>query len=274
LSNPNGVTRRRLLATGGIAGAAAVVGLRPWAPDAAQAAAAPASDVPAYLRRSTYLGLSTPDFTASRAGAVVGLRLLNVQDLAGDPKLAGSDDAFALEFSASNQAEQGIHTLAHPDLGTFDLFVAPVENRGGYEGVVNRSVGVPKRVPEAARPSPQPGTSAAANGAQPPTGPSAHPHTHKKHVAHVARVSARRLAGAVICEIALSADSHVKSATIWLYRGDRVVAATTVGHVHGRRIAARLRFRHRPRGGRYALAIATTDRHDAMEYKRRSITLL
>jgi uncharacterized protein DUF6916 len=249
-----GVTRRRLLATGGAAGAAAVLGLQPWS---SAEAAAPGAGAPDYLLRSTYLRLSTATFTASRVGAVSTLTLDAVQDLS-DLSLTGSEDAFALEFSSSQQIEQGIHTFAHPDIGTFDFFVAPVGQQRAYEVVVNRSVGAPKRVPE-----------------PPPSGdgPSAPPKNPKPQPSRVRRVTGRRLARAVVCEVTLSSKPKVKSATVWLLRGERVVAANVLRRVHGQRFALRLPFRRRPRGGRYDVVIATTARDGSVEYKRSRLNL-
>jgi hypothetical protein len=141
------LTRRSLLRTGAAAAAAMLVGLRPWAPAAAAASAG-------HLLHSSYTGLEGQSF-AIGAGA---LRLLSVSDLAGaavDPSLAGSEDAFALTFSGPLDAalEAGTHTLSHADLGSFELFVSPVEQPRSdrrYEAVVDRSVGVPKSPPKPA----------------------------------------------------------------------------------------------------------------------------
>lgn len=173
-----------------------------------------------------------------------------------DPSLAASEDAFALEFSSQQQLEEGIHTFAHPELGTFDLFVAPVGRQPGYEVVVNRSVGAPKHAP------------------QPPPARNALPKEHKPKHSRVRRITARRLASAVMCEIALTERAHVKSAVVWLVRGDRVVAARSIRRVHGRRIALRLAFRRRPRGGRYKVIVATTDRSGKVEFEDARIKLL
>jgi hypothetical protein len=78
-----------------------------------------------------------------------------------------------------------------------------------------------------------------------------------------------------VCDLTLSQHAHVQSATVWLSRDKRLVAATTVKHVHGRRrVALTLPFSKRPRGGRYDVVVATTDPHGAVEYKQSSLTLL
>ena len=70
-----GVTRRSLLATGGLAGAAMAVGFKPWAPASAQAA----TDTPSYLIRSSYRALSTQSFGTSLRGSTADLTLLSVR---------------------------------------------------------------------------------------------------------------------------------------------------------------------------------------------------
>jgi hypothetical protein len=209
------------------------------------------------------MSLSTPDFGTSLAGRTNVLKLETYGDLSAatvDGALAGSEDAFALSFSARDPLESGIQTFSHPDLGVFEFFIAPVEGRGAYEVVVNRSVGAPKHVPHPK------GTAASVSTTPKPADQHA-------RAAHVRRLSARRLARGVVAEIALGSHADVKSATVWLSRGGLVVAATTVHHVHGHHIAARLAMKHRARGGRYELTVATRDRGGHTQYKRASITL-
>lgn len=259
-----GLTRRRLLATGGAAGAAAVVGLQPWTP--AQAAAA--SDVPGYLLRSSYLNLSDPLFNVN--GLV--LKLDAVYDLpptTNGPDLRGSEDAFSLSFSSPHTLAQGIYTFSNSELGVFDFFVAPVDRvAGGYEVLVNRSVNAPKHAPKPKQTSAGPVPQSA--GSQPTATPAG---AHKVHGAHVRRISARRLSRAVVAEVVLEPHVTVNKASVWLTRGDRIVSATSLRHIHGHRFAIRLPMSHRPRGGRYGLMIATTDRHGHVAYKRVLITL-
>jgi hypothetical protein len=258
-----GVTRRRLLATGGAAGAAAALGFRPWGPPAAAAATTP-GDTPRYLLRSSYLNLSTPDFGTSRLGTAAGLKLEAVSDLnamGADKKLAGSEDAFALAFSSDTPVESGTRSFAHPDLGVFELFLSPIEGHGLYEVVVNRSVGVPKRVPK-------PPPTRSADEKKPKTPP------HAARAAHVKRLSARQQTKSVVVEIGLNPDSHVKSAAIWVTRNGLVVATATERHVNGRkRVAVRIPLHKRLRGGRYELTVGTKDRRGHMEYKRVRIGL-
>jgi hypothetical protein len=251
-----GVTRRRLLATGGAAGAAAMVGLRPWAADSA--AAASGDGVPNYLIRVTYSVLSSPDFTSSSAGATADLKLIAVTDL--QPDLAGSEDAFALRFTSSRPLESGTHTFFHKDLGVFDFLIGPVENRGEYEVVVNRSVNAPKHPPRRRHKrekSIERGSRAAAQA----------------RGAHLRRASVRRTARGLVCDLVLEEDVHMKTATVWLMRGDRVVAAVSAKRPHGRRHSVRLPTDHRVRGGRYDLVVITTNRRDTVQQLRVPVVL-
>jgi Domain of unknown function (DUF6916) len=141
-SNPKTLTRRTLLRTGAAAAAATMLGLRPWA--AAPAAAASGG----HLVRSAYAGLVGRRFAVGSAK----LRLKSISDVAGaarDASLVGSEDAFVLTFSGplAQPLESGTHTLRHPDLGTFELFISPVKRPSTdclYEAVIDRSVGVSK----------------------------------------------------------------------------------------------------------------------------------
>jgi hypothetical protein len=135
---PNRLTRRSLLRTGAAASAGLMIGFRPWA-------TAPAAASGGHLVRATYASLVGQGFAAGPAT----LRLESVSDVAGavlDTSLAGREDAFVLTFSAplEEALESGTHTLRHPDIGTFELFVSPVSTEQRYEAVIDRSVGVRK----------------------------------------------------------------------------------------------------------------------------------
>jgi hypothetical protein len=115
-----------------------MLGLRPWA--AAPAAAASGR----HLLRSSYTRLATRSFSTGAAK----VRLKSISDVAGaalDPSLAGSEHAFVLTFSGplGKPLESGIHTLRHPELGTFELFISPVTQPSSdrsYEAVIDRSM--------------------------------------------------------------------------------------------------------------------------------------
>jgi hypothetical protein len=208
---------------------------------------------------------STPEFGTSLRGYTNTLKLEAVSDLGatvGDNSLAGSEDAFALGFSASGPLEADIQSFSHPDLGVFELFIAPVEGRGAYEAVVNRSVGAPKHVPHAPRLNPG------------PAGPPKEAPKPAQPVprSHVRRISARRVARGVVTEIAFNGSLDLKSTTVWLSRRGIVVASTSVPHVRGHRLAARLPMK-RPRGGRYEVTVRTQDHHGHVEFKLERIVL-
>jgi hypothetical protein len=141
MSCPITMTRRSLLRVGAATTATTIVGLRPWAP--ARASAGPCHPV-----RSSYAGRVGQRFAAGS----VGLELLSVADVAGAAahrRLAGSEHAFVLTFAGplSSELEAGTHTLSNVELGTFELFVSPVEQPREdrrYEAVIDRSVRAPR----------------------------------------------------------------------------------------------------------------------------------
>jgi hypothetical protein len=233
--------------------------MRPWTATAAPAPNA-ADGTRAYLLRSSYASLSTHSFTTSYLGHTNDLTLQALTDL---PGLPAREDAFALAFTANAPLEPGIHSFSHPDLGVFEFFIAPVERQGGYEVVVNRSVGAPKHVPKPPRKNPGP--------AGPPKEPPKLPAHARKPL--VRRVSARRLSRGVVAEVAFNGNPNLRSVTVWLLRGKIVVAAASVRNVHGKRKAIRLPMQRRPRGGRYGLVVATQDRQGRLEYKSAKVAL-
>ena len=147
------LTRRSLLHAGALGAAVTVVGLRPWA-------AAPATAAPGHLLRSSYDGRVGEGFRVASAD----LRLLSVDDLASaavDRTLVRRKDAFALTFAGPMDAalEGATHSISHPALGSFKLFVAEVgqpraERR--YEAVIDRSVHGPRSARRRAAAAAQP----------------------------------------------------------------------------------------------------------------------
>jgi hypothetical protein len=248
----SGITRRRLLEVGGVAGAAVLLGVRPFSPASASAA----SDVPDYLLRSSYLDLTSPDFAISGGGSA---RLLGVSDLIGGKDLLGSEDAFALGFQTSRPLEQGIHTLSNPELGRFDIFLAPDSARDDtFSVIVNRSVGAPRhsRVPK----PPQ----RAAADAKKPAAPKRH-----EVVRHIAL---RRSRKGLLCDVKIDPDAHLEGVTVWLMRGERLVA-TAARHTHKHHTVLRLRTKRRARRGRYTLAVIANGPGGAQHGRRKNVTL-
>jgi hypothetical protein len=233
------------LAIGGTATAAMLV-----SGEAVVKAAVPGSGAPAYLRRSPYAGLSSPDFALTRGTTRAALRLEGISDLQG---AAGSDDAFSLAFSGPPNVEQGISTLRHPELGNFELFLAPVDRsdqRQTYEAVINRSMGVPRQPP-----GPQP------QGDKPPEAP-------RVRRALLRRVSARRTNKGVSCTVVLDPASNVEQVVAWLMRRDRVLAASSHRVGARSRLTLRLRTHRRLRARRYAVVVIATDADGQMSAAR------
>jgi hypothetical protein len=259
------VTRRSLLASGGLAGAAIAVGFRPLA----KAQAATSADTPSYLLRSSYGSLSTRSFGTSLRGQTSDLTLQAVEDLtaaATDKSLAGSEDAFALSFTSSSPLAAEIHTFSHPDLGVFDLFVAPVEDKGRYEVVVNRSVNAPKHYPPSPRSDSGPVAPPKPDAPPPPGAP-------KLPTPLLRRVRARRAGKAVVADMTFEHPANLKWAAVWLSHNNVVVGTAMAKHVHGRHASVHLLFRKRPRGGRYVLTVGIKDRHGNDEYKTTRVVL-
>ena len=265
LPQGRGLTRRSLLATGGIAGAAMATGIKPWAARAATTS----PDTPSYLLRSSYLSLSTQSFGTSLRGQTSDLTLMSVDDLAAaatDKSLAASEDAFSLSFAASSPLSAEIHTFSHPDLGVFDLFIAPVENQGRYEVVVNRSVNAPKHYPPAPRSQDGPVSPPKPDAGPPPGAPKP-----KKPLIH--RVRSRRAGRTVVADVTFEHSADLKWAVVWLSRRGVVVGSATAKRVHGKHVSLRIPFRKRLRGGRYELTVGTMDRHGHDEYKATRVVL-
>jgi hypothetical protein len=232
---------------GGVAGAAVLLGVRPWSPASASAA----SDVPDYLLRSSYLDLSSKDFAIAGGGSA---RLTSVSDLIGGKDLLGSEDAFALSFDASQPLEQGVYTLSHPELGRFDIFLAPDSPSSTFSVIVNRSVGAPRhsRVPKR-KPTPAKQTEAKRNEV-------------------VRHISLRRSRKGLLCDVKIDPDAHLEGVTVWLMRGDRLVA-TAARETHKHHTVLRLRTKRRARRGSYTLAVIANGPGGKQHGRRKNVTL-
>jgi hypothetical protein len=250
------LTRRSLLRTGALATAATLVGLKPWAPARARGAAS-------HLVRSSYAGLVGQRFAAGS----VELRLLSVADVAGaavDPSLAGSEDAFELTFSGPLEPvlDAGTHTLTNAGLGTFELFLSPVEQPRDdrrYEAVVDRSVGAPRHSPQRATPPEPAGAAAAPQEAAP------------KGARLLRRVTLRRTARGARAEIVLPGVNVERLQGVLKRRGKAIAGA--VCEVSDRR--AVLRFRAAPdlRPGAYTLVLTVVDHAGLIAIRRRRLKL-
>jgi hypothetical protein len=268
------LTRRSLLQTGATAGSAVLLGLRPWAPATAAAAG------PKYLRRSVYTGLVASEFAARTGGPIAALRLVAVDDVAGalhQPRLAGSEDAFLLRFAGPLGAplESDVAQFDHPGLGSFELFVSPVDRPGRerhYEALIDRSVGVPKDPPTAPPPhAPPREPDPVARPAAPQ--PSAFERLGPGRAARVVRsLVARRKGRGVRVEVLLRPSLKAQRVRCRLLRNGRVVASGMYGVRDGRAVMSLHSQRHLPAGA-YVLVISTIDARDAVRTERKRVTL-
>jgi uncharacterized protein DUF6916 len=265
MNSDSGLTRRSLLCAGASAGAAVVIGVRPWAAAAASAAGA------GYLTRSAYAGLEGTSFTVETGAEPVVLRLESVADVAGAATrraLAGSDDAFALTFSGplASPLDSGIHTLNHPRLGSFELFASPVDRpdaKRAYEIVVDRALpdaAARREAPAATRETAPPSEGGPA--AVPGNAPGGHAPdrvTHRSEpkaapAALLRRASLHRVGRWLRCEVVLRGSVEAKRVRCRLFRNGRLVAHAGAEVTDGR-AAVRLEAAHRLAASSYTLVV-------------------
>ena len=262
----SGLTRRSLLAAGTTAGAAALLGVRPWTASAAG---------PGYLSRSAYTGLEGTKFSVETGAEPVLLRLDRVSDVAGAASrkgLVGSEDAFALKFSGplARPLDSGIHTLRHPQLGTVELFASPVdapETDRNYEIVVDRSVGAGAARSDAPKASEPP--------APAPAEPEPKPEPAQQQRAEalpkvLRRATLRRVGRWARCELVLKADAE--RVRCRLLRGDRRVASAT-RDVTDRHAVLRLEAVRPLAPGSYTLVVTVFDAAGRATTQRKRVTL-
>jgi hypothetical protein len=271
----NGVTRRRLLQSGGAAAAIALIDLHPMT--SALASSGADSSAPAYLRRSSYTPLADQDFTLSLAdGTQQALKLFSISDLerAG---LAGADDAFMLEFSGptTQSAEQGIHTLMHPTLGSFELFSTPVDQPQStqtYAVIVDRSIKIGS--PQAPTSPSTTADSAASSQSSLSSGSAASAHKRApiahESIFHSVRVS--RAAHGVVVEVSFAPGVHVTEIHAWLLRKHHPLGVAS-HHVKGDGARFQVPSTHRLSSGEYEIKLIATDRHGAKSGVSRDIKL-
>jgi hypothetical protein len=258
------VTRRSLLQTGAAATVASLLGVR--------AAPAAAAGVPAHLTRSGYSGLVASSFRV-RGGAP--LRLLSVSDVAGaatQARLVGADDAFALSLSGAPGLEAGIHTLSHPSLGTFDLFLAPVAIPGDeqrYEIVVDRSVKLAEAREDAPEPAPGRGETPVLER---PSAIASERERRRRRRPLLRRATLRRTPEGARAEVVLRAGADVERVRCKLVRRGRTIAVAA-RDVRDDRAVLRFRTGRRLRAGSYSLVVTTIDAAGARSTRRKRVTL-
>jgi hypothetical protein len=135
-------TRRQVLKVGGL-GMMAAVGVT-GALAGPTAAARRSARVPLPhtkdLRFTTFHPLLGTTFTVAAAGGTQDLILSKITEH--PTARPGKGECFSLIFSSSDSTTQsGTHTLVHPSLGSFGMFISPVGDEPSsqrYEAVVNR----------------------------------------------------------------------------------------------------------------------------------------
>lgn len=287
------LTRRSALRAGSVAGVGLWIGLHPRLAFAStQTTSATPAAVSTYLSRSTYTGLASTTFTDDASQAL--LQLDTVGDLA-DPALAGSDDAFRLEFASSDVSlADGIRTLSHPELGQFSVFIGPVGAPAAtatYEVIVDRSIDpqapiVPVAPASSTPAAPAPGGApVAAPGAAPgsattpPSGVSspasaqtpAEPQPDA-HEAAVLRIVARRTNHGLTVEVFLRPGTGVRSLRVGLRRGGRRLTGASA-KVHGLHTRIELPTEHRLPAGHYEAVVTASAAHGAPEIAAFPISL-
>lgn len=259
-SRGSGLTRRGLIAAGSASAAAAFISGRGGIALAADGGAD--SEVASHLLRSSYAGLEGRPFRLAAGASATTVTLDAVSDLAGTP--AGSDDAFALVFSgpAAEAATQGVKRVTNSQLGSFDMFLVPVDAPGAeqsWEAVVNRSVGAPRRPPA---PGGTHGSQEAPEDASTPDGGAARRH------AVIRRVSGRRTPRGATLDVLLAPDADVEHVAAWLVRGRRVLGTASRDDVRSRRLTLRVKTRRPVSAAPHALLVIALTADGAMVSKR------
>jgi hypothetical protein len=232
--------------------------------------AAGASPLTAELKRSTYLSLTSSTFKVDVDGSTLPLQLAGVDDLpvaASVPALRGSDAAFSVRFVGNglNSFAGGTRTLSHPEMGTFQLFVSPVEQRSAtqtYEAVVDRTIRIPGINEEGAPDAVDPGKRGGGGSAKQPTATAA-----RLVRANLVRSrSGRKL----LADVTLG-NVEVAQVNGLLLRRGKVVGKVIV---RGRRSRVRLRFALRSAArskSKYELALTVVDRAGRVTSLRRNL---
>lgn len=279
------LSRRRLLATGGVGAAALWLGPGLQLLDGI----AEAAPLQPQLRRSTWLQVTDPAFSATADGRAAALRLTEVGDLpiaSVLPDLRDHDGAFALRFSGPTGLAAGQVELRHASLGRFDLYLGPVDRDAGtqvYEAIVDRTIRVagvneegvpaPVAVPEARGAQPQatavagpgPGSGPAPSAKVGPSGKAASPRVRRLELR---RGSTRRT---IVAELALAEAAEAASVHALLFAHGKLVARTTVDVRAPQRIRMRFLGRRGLARGRYELHLTVVARNGRITRLRRKV---
>jgi hypothetical protein len=98
---------------------------------------------PSYLAETTYRPLVGSVFNVETPSGKIALTLAGTRSLGplryGQALISGKEN-FALDFKGRLGMTSGVHTLSHPALGQFQLFINPVGQPGSsqrYEAIIN-----------------------------------------------------------------------------------------------------------------------------------------
>ena len=269
------LSRRRLIQLGG--GATTAL----YLPNLSSVAIA--AGVPASLKRSSYGPLVGRSF-GSGAG---NLTLSAVSDLAraqSEPAFAGRDDAFALSFTGPSGSvlQSGIHTLSNDTLGSFDIFITPVDAPGSdqqYEVVVDRSVSI--GAADVVAPEPLELSNGPVGRAEVPpaavtvagAGAGGAGHTSKPKPKLVEFASVARRGHILAVDVRVARGHGIVAVSVSLVRNGSVYGRAS-GRLRGRRgLRLNLRRLRKARAGHYQLRVTTTDNRGRRTLSTSSVTL-
>jgi hypothetical protein len=262
------LSRRRLIQLGG--GATAALYLPSFA------SVAVASGVPASLKRSSYASLVGASFT-SDAGALTLTAVSDLARAASDPSFAGRDDAFALSLSGPTGSvlQSGIHTLSNSTVGSFDIFISPVDDPGAdqaYEVVVDRSV--PIGLADDVAPQPLAQSNGAAGVAEvEPSSRLVSGGGTAGHVALVEFASVARRGGLLTVDVRVARGKGIVAVAVSLSRGGTQYARASGRLRGGRAVRLTMRRLRKVRAGHYQLRVTTTDSHGRRSASTRSVSI-
>jgi len=262
-SHPTGaseLTRRQVLQAGGAGATAAFLLLH------LPATAGAARGANNHLLRSTWRDLET---TNLRSGSSV-LRLESVGDMSAAPNVASlrnSEDAFSLVFSGPRGLGHSAKPLrvTNGELGTFDLFVSPLDD-GKYEAVVNRVLS--NRESRRTPPRRKRSTGKAGQDGSPDSSrPSADTEPLTERAIRKVRIGRKGSAAKVVIDLAPSAG--VNEVAVWLKRDGKVIAAGTKKVRKKRRATLMLKKRRgRIRKGLYEVDVMALERDGEQTHRR------
>jgi len=139
-------SRRKFMKDGAIVAVAASVPLGLAEKTLANVISTPTVTKGLDLNKSTFAALLNSEFVITKGRAKVGLKLVEVSDLAkpANHKSRSDKEGFSLLFQghSSMPLQQNTYAMSHKALGSFSFLMTPMMNRNDnalyYEVVVNR----------------------------------------------------------------------------------------------------------------------------------------